>query len=161
VIPVLALAYQLHGGIDYLHVEALGGLLAIDGLLLLIIALSPRSNNSLFSRVRNNGRDLDFITILVFFSTLLLINGLFDLRPSKDGSGLVAGIGTTPGEGVATLLGVFLLLVAMVTLFFFLVAEFLAGSPRTSNDHASAVAAFEAVAPHASISSSSRSYHKG
>lgn len=158
-IPVLALAYQLQGGINYLHVEALEGLLAIDGLLLLIIAFSPRVNNSLFSRVKNNDRDLDFITILIFLSTLLLINGLFDLVPSKDGSGLIAGIGTTPGDGVTTLFGVFFLLVGMIALFLFLVAEYLAGSPKPNNDRATGVAASEAVAPHAAISSSSRSYH--
>ena len=152
---MLALAYQLQGGTDFLHVEALEGLLAIDGLLLLIIAFSPRSNHSLFSRVRTNDRNLDFMTIMIFLSTLLLINGLFDLVPSRDGSGLIAGIGTTPGEGVATLFGVFLLLVAMTALFFFLAAEFLAGNPKPSNDRASGAAASEAVAPHAANSFSS------
>ena len=147
VIPILALAYQLQGGIDYLHVEALEGLLAIDGLLLLIIAISPRSNNTLFSKVRYNDRDLDFITILIFLAALLMINGLFDLVPSRDGSGLIAGIGTTPGEGVATLFGVFLLLVSMTALFFFLAAELLFGSPKTSKDVASGVTASEAADP--------------
>lgn len=147
VIPVLFLAYQLQGGTDYLHVEALGGLLAIDGLLLLIIAFSPRSNNSLFSRVRNNHRDVDIITILIFLSTLLLINGLFDLVPSEGGSGLIAGIGTTAGEGVATLVGVFLLLVAMFAILMFMVVECLAGTPKNNDDHASGVATSEAAAP--------------
>ena len=137
VIPVLVLAYQLLGGTDYLHVEALDGLLAIDGLLLLIIAMSPRSNDSLFSRVRNDHRDSDIITIMVFLSTLLLINGLFDLKPSENGSGLIAGIGTSAGEGVATLVGVFLLLVAMFALFLFMAIECLAGTPENSNDQAS------------------------
>ena len=130
-LPALALTYQLQGGVAYLHVEALEGLLAIDGLLLLIIAISPRSGNSLFSRVRDNQRDFDIITMLVFLSTLLLINGFFDLEPSFGGSGLIAGIGTSAGEGVTTLASVFFLLVAMTALFLFMVVEYLAGATKT------------------------------
>ena len=129
--PALALAYQLQGGVAYLHVEALEGLLAIDGLLLLIVAISPRSNNSLFSRIRDNQRDLDLITILIFLSTLLLINGFFDLEPSYGGSELIAGIGTSAGEGVTTLASVFFLLVAMTALFLLMVVEFFKGTPIT------------------------------
>ena len=130
VLPALALAYQLQGGTSYLHAEALDGLIAIDGLLLLIIGVSPSSNNSLFSRVRGNQRDSDLITIMLLLSTLLLINGLFDLEPVRGVSGLVAGIGTAAGEGVTTLVGVFLQLVAMTALFLVMVIEYLAGAPR-------------------------------
>jgi hypothetical protein len=130
VVAVLALAYQLHGGIDYLHAEALEGLLAIDGVLLLMIAVSPRSNDSLFTRVRNSHRDFGAISILIFLSTLLLINGLFDLEPYKGGPGLIAGIGTAAGQGVTTLAGVLFLLVAMIATLLFMVVEYLAGTPK-------------------------------
>jgi hypothetical protein len=109
-------------------------MLAIDGLLLLIIGVSPSSNNSLFSRVWSNQRDSDAITIVLLLSTLLLINGLFDLEQLRGVSGLVAGIGIAAGEGVTTLVGVFLLLVATTALFLFMVIEYLAGAPNHSNN---------------------------
>lgn len=150
-ISVLALAYQLQGGVTYVHVEALEGLLGLDGLFLLIIAISPRSNVSLFSKVRNNEWDFGMITILLFLSALLMINGLFDLVQSKDRSGLIAGIGVTPGEGVTTLLGILFLLIAVIALFLLLVSEFLSRNPRINSNHSSGVAASQAVAPRAAV----------
>jgi hypothetical protein len=123
---MLGLAYQLHGGIDFVHLEALEGMLATDGVLILVIALSPQSNNSLFSKVRGNERDFGMITILVLLSSVLLMNGLLDLTLSRDGSGLIAGIGVIPEHGVTTLLGIFFLLAAMIALLLLSVAEFLA-----------------------------------
>jgi hypothetical protein len=134
VVSVSGLAYQLHGGVDYISFEALGGLLAIDGLLILVIAFSPRSSDSLFSEVRdNNDRDFGMITLLVFLSALLLINGLLDLKPAEYSSELVAGIGLLPTKGVTTLLGIMSLLIAMIALFLLLVTEFISSYPWWRN----------------------------
>jgi hypothetical protein len=131
-IPALGLAYQLHGGIDYIHVEALEALLGMDGVLLLLTAFSPHSNDSLFGRVRSNGgRDLETITLLLFLSALLMINGLLDLAPARDGVGLTAGYGIAPGQGVTTLLGILFLPAAMIALFLLLVEESLGRAPHT------------------------------
>jgi hypothetical protein len=145
VVPIVGLAYQLHGGINYVHVEALEGLLALDGLILLLISFSPRSKDSLFSKVRNNERDLGMVTLLTFLSALLLTNGLLDLVPLKDGSGLIAGIGIVPGKGLTTLIGIIFLLVAMIALFLLLAREFLEGGTKVDGDRASGVAAADAA----------------
>jgi hypothetical protein len=114
-------------------------------LIILVISFSPRSDDSLFSRVQNSGRDVGMIILLVFLSALLLTNGLLDLVPSRDGSGLIAGIGIVPGKGFTTLFGILFLLVAMSALFLLLVTEFLAGrgakistmTPPTASQHQS------------------------
>jgi hypothetical protein len=126
-------------------VEALEGLLALDGLILLLISFSPRSKDSLFSKVRNTEMDIGMITLLTFLSALLLTNGLLDLVPLKDGSGLIAGIGIIPGKGLTTLIGIFFLLVAMIALFLLLAREFLEGSTEIDGDRASGVAAADAA----------------
>lgn len=101
-------------------------MLGIDGLLLLIVIFTP-SSNSLFRRVTRHDRDFEAISLLIFLSTLLMINGLLDLKPASDGSGLVAGIWVVPGDGLTTFLGIIFLLTAMIALFLLLAGEFLSG----------------------------------